>query len=90
MNLPSACSKDDSSAPVYLWEWQSIFFDLEVSHTFLDKAFKVVSIKKKNHQQPENFKAKKVFIKKPVILVIIHSMNKDIRKQYYLYQRLKK
>ena len=44
MNLPSACSKNDSSTPIYLWEWQPTFFDLDVSHNILDKAFKVVSI----------------------------------------------
>lgn len=48
MNLPSACSKDDSSAPIYMWEWQPTFFDLDTSPTFSDKAFKVISIKKNN------------------------------------------
>lgn len=42
MNVIDVCSKHDSSAPAYLWEWQSIFSDLEVSQMFLDKAFNVI------------------------------------------------
>lgn len=45
MNLPSVCSRDDSSAPMYMWEWHPTFLDLDFSPTFSDKTFQVIAIK---------------------------------------------
>lgn len=58
-------------------ELQPTFFDLDISPTFSDKAFKVISIKKKKKSKIW----RKTFVKKPVILMEIQAMNKGYEKK---------
>lgn len=73
MNRTDVCSKNDSFAPIYLWKWSPTFFDLEVSHTFLDKAFKIISLIFFPMEKTTDFYQE-------TISVIIHFMSKDMGK----------
>lgn len=47
MNLPSACSKDDSSAPIYMWNYSQLSLTWTSHLPFQIKHLKSSPLKKK-------------------------------------------